>query len=121
MPCDGDQTEICGGGNRILIYQDAAWVLLTDAEFVAQLQALEQLLQQYQVLIQQWNQDLQTYSSALNDATENQDTPQPVSLEQVSQDVNADQQAIINLSNSQDISKYPERTARITLIIHYSR
>ncbi len=108
MPCDGNTGEICGGGNRILIYQDAAWVLLTDIEFAEQLQALEALLQQLQVLIQKWNQDLQTYNTALKAAaTQNQKRQGgSVAVSQAGMQANLDQQAIMALLKGQQISKY---------------
>jgi lipid II:glycine glycyltransferase (peptidoglycan interpeptide bridge formation enzyme) len=108
MPCDRNTGEICGGGNRILIYQDAAWVLLTDLEFAAQLQALEALLQQLQVLIQKWSQDLQTYNTTLQAATtQNQKKKRAtISVSQAGMQVNLDQQEIIALLKGQPISKH---------------
>lgn len=47
MSCAGNSHEICGGGNRILIYQDVLWALPTIASFA--------------------NEDLQTLIDALMD------------------------------------------------------
>lgn len=103
--CDGNAAEVCGGGNRILIYQDAEWVLLTDAEFVQQLQQLEKLLEQLEAAIQTWNQDLQTYNNAIQAATQGQKRRVTVSLFQLGTTVNLDQQAIRALLKPQNIEQ----------------
>lgn len=103
--CAGDVTEICGGGNRILIYQDSAWVLLTDAEYAEQLQELQSLLQQLETLVAKWQQDLLTYYNAIQAATQNKRRRTSVSLSQLGATVNLDQEAILAILKPRTISK----------------
>lgn len=105
-PCNGDPTEICGGGNRILIYQDSAWVLLTDAEYAAELKELQALLQQLQTLVAKWYQDLQAYYAAIKAAAQTKRKRASISLTQQGITLNLDQQAILELMKPKSISKW---------------
>lgn len=104
-PCDGAPTEICGGGNRILIYQDAEWVLLTNAEYAAELQELQALLQQLQTLVAKWHQDLQAYYKAIQTAAQKKRKRVSISLTQQGITLNLDRQAILDLLKPKSISK----------------
>src|SRR4051812_881492 len=68
--CNGNPTEICGGGNRLLIYQDSAWVLLSDIQYAAALQEFRDLLIQLQTAVATWHQDLKAYYAAIQAAAQ---------------------------------------------------
>jgi predicted Fe-S protein YdhL (DUF1289 family) len=61
--CDGDSTEICGGGNRIQIYEDTTWVLPTPQEVVDALTQFNSTVSQAQAAIAQYQSDLQKFQT----------------------------------------------------------
>jgi hypothetical protein len=66
MACAGNPNEICGGGNRILIYQDVLWALPTIATFANEdLQALIDALVDLRGSILAWQAAVDDYRSFL--------------------------------------------------------
>lgn len=104
--CNGDLTEICGGENRILLYQDSAWVLLTDAEYAAALQEFQALLQQLQTAVTKWHEDLKAYYAAIKEAAQKKRKRASVSLTQQGITLNLDREAILELMKPRTISKF---------------
>ncbi|KAG4439039.1 hypothetical protein IFR05_005467 [Cadophora sp. M221] len=101
--CNGDLTEICGGENRILLYQDVAWVLLTDAEYAAALQEFQALLQQLQTAVAKWHQDLNAYYAAIKEAAPKRRKRASVSLTQQGITLNLDREAILQIMKPKTI------------------
>ncbi|KAH6710677.1 hypothetical protein BKA61DRAFT_694333 [Leptodontidium sp. MPI-SDFR-AT-0119] len=101
--CNGDLTEICGGENRILLYQDSAWVLLTDAEYAAALQEFQALLQQLQTAVTKWHEDLKAYYAAIKEAAQKKRKRASVSLTQQGITLNLDREAILELMKPRTI------------------
>lgn len=100
MVCDGSISELCGGGNRILVYQDAAWVLLTDAEYAVKLQNVQSLLTQIQALMKTWQQALLTYNTALQAAIPAQNKRDVGTLTQQAQVIGNYEQQILTFYNT---------------------
>ena len=63
--CPGDDSEVCGGQNRILVYQGPEPVLLTLPEAVEQLQDYNDLLVEFLQAVQNWDNAIKAYSAAL--------------------------------------------------------
>ncbi|KAL2135249.1 hypothetical protein VTI74DRAFT_9234 [Chaetomium olivicolor] len=59
QPCSGDGREICGNGNRMLLYKDTTWKIPTRPDLGAQVQEYLELLAELQQLVQQWNDLIQ--------------------------------------------------------------
>jgi hypothetical protein len=60
-PCTGNPTELCGGTNNILIYQDNSWVYPTVPSIETALQAYNQSLFAYLTAVQTWRSDIATF------------------------------------------------------------
>ncbi|KAJ4288360.1 hypothetical protein N0V88_007399 [Collariella sp. IMI 366227] len=59
QPCSGNAKEICGNGNRMILYKDTTWKIPTRPDLGAQVQEYLELLAELQQLIQQWNDLIQ--------------------------------------------------------------
>lgn len=57
-PCAGNHSEICGGSNRILIYEDVTWFDPTAAELAAEIVTYNQTLQEINNAILVWQNDI---------------------------------------------------------------
>jgi hypothetical protein len=89
----------------MLIYEDAAWVLLTDAEYAELLLELQTLMVQLETLVTKWQQDLQTYYNALKAAANSKRRRNPTLLSQQAETVNTDRKNILDFFTPQPISK----------------
>ena len=103
--CNGDPTEICGGGNRLLIYQDSAWVLLSDIQYAAALQEFRDFLQELQTAVAKWHQNLKAYFAAIQAAAQKTQKRAGLTLTQQGITLNLDHQAILELMKPRTISK----------------
>ena len=61
MSCASNLSEICGSTNRILVYQDIAWINLTRAELASEIQNYETILTELKSDIQNWSTLLGKY------------------------------------------------------------
>ena len=59
QPCAGNPLELCGNGNRMIMYRDPTWVVPTRPDLGGQVQEYLELLAELQQLIQQWNDLIQ--------------------------------------------------------------
>jgi hypothetical protein len=64
--CVGNVAEFCGGNNRILIYNDTAWVNITREELAQETQILVTLLTEVQGYIQAWSELISQYQSSIS-------------------------------------------------------
>ncbi|KAK3902245.1 hypothetical protein C8A05DRAFT_15670 [Staphylotrichum tortipilum] len=55
QPCSGNPQQLCGSGNRMIMYQDPTWVVPTRPDLAAQVDEYLELLAELQGLIQDWN------------------------------------------------------------------
>jgi hypothetical protein len=66
MACAGNPNELCGGGNRILIYQDVLWAIPTTLSFANEdLQTLSDALVELRELIVKWRAAVDAYRTFL--------------------------------------------------------
>lgn len=68
QPCAGDPREICGNGNRMLMYRDTTWVIPTRPDLGNQVQEYLDLLIDLQQKIQAWYDLLQQALAQQNSA-----------------------------------------------------
>jgi len=54
MPCDGNPRQICGGGNRILVYENSDWKISTRKELAAALENYMELTGQLSDAVDLW-------------------------------------------------------------------
>lgn len=64
--CAGKATEACGATNRILVYENKDWELLTRPEFVVQIEDYAALIQEFQAEIKKWQDLLEDYQDLLD-------------------------------------------------------
>jgi hypothetical protein len=62
MACAGDATEICGGGNRILIYEDTTWTNPTRDDLANALDDYNAKVAAFHDLVQQWQDQITQYN-----------------------------------------------------------
>jgi hypothetical protein len=62
LPCDGNLREICGGGGRILIYEDINWTNPTRDELADALSDYGEKAQDLRDAIQEWHDDIDRYN-----------------------------------------------------------
>ena len=65
MACAGNRAELCGGGNRIQVYQDATWINPTADDLAAFLQQYHDILAQSKLAIDKYTQDIKNLQAAL--------------------------------------------------------
>lgn len=103
--CSGDPTEICGGANSILLYQDSAWVLLSDSQYAAALEEFRDLLSELQAAVAKWHASLKVYYAAIQAAARKTRKRDESTLAQQGTLANLDQQAVFKLVKGKDISE----------------
>ncbi|KAK3308375.1 peptidase S8/S53 domain-containing protein [Chaetomium strumarium] len=59
QPCAGDAGELCGNGNRMIMYRDTTWVVPTRPDLGSQVQEYLGVLAELQQAIQTWNDLIQ--------------------------------------------------------------
>jgi hypothetical protein len=57
-PCAGNSTELCGGGNRIDVYQDLSWFIPSIPQLITATEELNATLFQLQQEINAYEQDI---------------------------------------------------------------
>ncbi|KAL7624619.1 hypothetical protein AAE478_006187 [Parahypoxylon ruwenzoriense] len=83
--CPGDQSEVCGGENRLLVYDDKDWIgIKSRAEIADQLKDYEALLQEILDTLKLWGDGLKDYQKAISETTpakaRRQDTLNPAEI-----------------------------------------
>jgi hypothetical protein len=74
MACAGNPSELCGGGNRVQVYQDITWVVPTASQLVTALQQYNDTLAQAKDDVSNYHQDMMQYQMdlAANPSTKRQ-------------------------------------------------
>lgn len=66
MPCAGNAHEICGDGNRVLVYEDQSWADPSLDQLIAAVAAYNATIAQIQGLTQQYHDALAEWAAAQN-------------------------------------------------------
>lgn len=65
MPCDGNSAEVCGDGNRLLVYQDSTWTDPTKDDLLNALRQYNDSLTQAANAIRKYHDDIQALKDTL--------------------------------------------------------
>jgi predicted Fe-S protein YdhL (DUF1289 family) len=63
MPCSGDGTQVCSGGNRLTLYEDTTWTNPSRKELADALRSFYQLNAEIASDVEDWNNAITAYGS----------------------------------------------------------